>query len=161
VLDSDVPWIPTVSRPRPDAVIHHIDVDPLKQQMPLWHIPARQVFRADVALALRQINAAFDARSIERAMVAERTEHYATLHRGRAAGLDPRERPSDGMITPELLTASVRRHLDDGCVVLNEGITSYHTICNHLRLSRPGAMLASGGGSLGWNGGAAIGAKLA
>src|SRR5205807_3434177 len=31
----------------------------------------------------------------------------------------------------------------------------------HLRMVRPGSMIASGGGSLGWNGGAAIGAKLA
>ncbi|HZV21334.1 MAG TPA: thiamine pyrophosphate-dependent enzyme, partial [Hyphomicrobiales bacterium] len=35
------------------------------------------------------------------------------------------------------------------------------TIFDHLRLNRPGSIFTSGGGSLGWNGGAAIGAKLA
>jgi acetolactate synthase I/II/III large subunit len=52
-------------------------------------------------------------------------------------------------------------HVDDDTIVLNEGITNYPTIANHMRMSRPGSMLASGAGSLGWNGGAAIGAKMA
>ena len=43
----------------------------------------------------------------------------------------------------------------------NEGITNYPTICDHIAKSTAGTMFASGGGSLGWNGGAAIGAKLA
>src|SRR6202035_1117180 len=34
VVDSEVPWIPVVSRPRADAAIFHIDTDPLKEQMP-------------------------------------------------------------------------------------------------------------------------------
>ena len=50
VIDSDVPWIPVVSRPRADAAIFHIDVDPLKQAMPLWYIGARQVWRAEAAI---------------------------------------------------------------------------------------------------------------
>ena len=45
--------------------------------------------------------------------------------------------------------------------MLNEGITNYPTIFDHLAMSRPGSIFASGGGSLGWSGGAAIGAKLA
>ena len=46
--------------------IFHIDVDPLKQQMPLWYIAAKRSFRADAATALRQLNAALDARSRQR-----------------------------------------------------------------------------------------------
>jgi acetolactate synthase-1/2/3 large subunit len=72
-----------------------------------------------------------------------------------------REKPKGDGITPALLTASVRRHLDDDTIVLNEGITNYRTICDHLGATRPGSMITSGGGSLGWNGGAAIGVKLA
>jgi acetolactate synthase-1/2/3 large subunit len=45
--------------------------------------------------------------------------------------------------------------------VLNEGISNYTVIIDHLMSSYPGSMITSGGGSLGWNGGAAIGAKLA
>ena len=161
VIDSDVPWIPVVSRPRPDAAVYHIDVDPLKQQMPLWHIPARRTFRADAATALRQLDRHAAAMPLDAAAVAERTAHYAQLHDQRRRALAARERPAGDAITPEYLTACVRRHVDANTTVLSEGISSYHTICDHLGLTRPGSLLASGGGSLGWHGGAAIGVKLA
>ncbi|HWG05555.1 MAG TPA: thiamine pyrophosphate-binding protein, partial [Beijerinckiaceae bacterium] len=40
VVDSDVPWIPTVSKPSDGGEIAIIDVDPLKQSTPLWSIKA-------------------------------------------------------------------------------------------------------------------------
>jgi acetolactate synthase-1/2/3 large subunit len=161
VIDSDIPWIPTVSRPARDAVIYHIDVDPLKQQTPLWHIPARRTYRADAATALDQLDQHVAGARIDEIAVAARKAHYAELHEQRRAALVARERPAGDAITPEYLTACVRRHVDASTIVLNEGITSYHTICDHLGLSRPGGMLTSGGSSLGWHGGAAIGVKLA
>ena len=45
--------------------------------------------------------------------------------------------------------------------MLNEGITNYPTIWDHIGAGKPGTMFTSGGSSLGWNGGAAIGMKLA
>ena len=41
ILDSDVPWIPVLSRPSKTAKVYHIDVDPLKERRPLWYIPAQ------------------------------------------------------------------------------------------------------------------------
>jgi len=164
VIDSDVPWIPTVSRPRADARIFHIDIDPLKQQMPLWHIPARQSFRADAALALRQMNEWVDGASVDPATLEERAAHYGGLHEERRRALLARERPAGDQITPAYLTSRIREHIggiDGEAIVLSEGITNYGTIADHLFPTRPGSLLASGGGSLGWNGGAAIGVKLA
>jgi acetolactate synthase-1/2/3 large subunit len=161
VVDSDVPWIPLVNPPRRDAVIYHLDVDPLKQQMPLWHIPARRAFRADAATALAQIDAhAASGGALDPAAVAERTAHYAALHDQRQRALRTREQPTGDAITPEYLTACVRQLVDDRTIVLNEGISAYQAICDHLGATRPGSMFASGGSSLGWSGGAAIGAKL-
>lgn len=40
VLDCDVPWIPTQCKPRKDTLIFQIDVDALKQQMPVHYIYA-------------------------------------------------------------------------------------------------------------------------
>ena len=45
--------------------------------------------------------------------------------------------------------------------MINEGITNFPAICDHMAREKPGTMFTSGGGSLGWNGGAAIGMKLA
>ncbi|KMO17776.1 thiamine pyrophosphate-requiring protein [Methylobacterium platani] len=162
VVDSDVPWIPTVSRPADDARIFHIDVDPLKDQMPLWHIPAEGVFRADAETALTQLAEWFDVHPPEAAAVEARTRHYAELHTARDRDLRRLEAPSpDGAVTAEHLIARLRALAGDGTLYVNEGISHYHTVFDHLALDRPGTIFTSGGGSLGWNGGAAIGIKLA
>jgi acetolactate synthase I/II/III large subunit len=161
VIDSDVPWIPTVSRPPNHARIYHIDVDPLKQSMPLWYIGAHRAFQADAATVLKQMNAHLDRRAPNEAAAERRRTHFAARHRDRLAKLAREEQAMEGVITPEFLTACVRRQIDDKTIVINEGITNYSVICDHLGRTRPGSLYASGGGSLGWNGGAAIGAKLA
>ncbi len=159
VIDSDVPWVPLVNKPAAGAKIHHIDVDVLKRQMPLWYIGAGAAFQADAATALRQLNAAFEARPIDAARRAAREAHWAGLHDARKERLAKLEHSE--ALTGETLTACVRGLVDADAIVLNEGISHYHTIVDHLGLDRPGGLIASGGSSLGWNGGAAIGAKLA
>src|SRR5262249_3038440 len=161
VIDSDVPWIPTVNKPRGDAVIYQIDVDPLKDQMPLWQIPARRVFRADAATALSQINERLDAARIDEESVKTRRASYARWSEARRQKVLHDERFEGEVITPAYLTACVRRHIDQDTIVLNEGITNHGTIIDHLGEIRPGQMLASGGGSLGWNGGAGHRGKAA
>jgi acetolactate synthase-1/2/3 large subunit len=161
VLDSDVPWIPVVNKPRADAAIFHIDIDPLKQQMPLWYIGARRAFRADAQMALRQLNVHLDTVTVDSAQVRERTAHYTARHQARAKALAALEQPAGDTITSEYLTSRIRQHVDADTVVLSEGISNYPTIINHLRLNSPASLYTSGGGSLGWNGGAAIGMKLA
>jgi acetolactate synthase-1/2/3 large subunit len=159
VVDSDVPWIPTVSRPAAGAVIFHIDVDPLKQQMPLWYIGAQGSFKADALTALQQLTAAL---AVEAEVLAERTAHYAKAHAAREVALLALETPgTDDAIKGEYVVACLRRVLDDDTIIISEGISHYHTIGDHLHLKRPGSLFTSGGGSLGYHGGAAIGAKLA
>ncbi|WP_370194729.1 MULTISPECIES: thiamine pyrophosphate-requiring protein [Aurantimonas] len=161
VIDSDVPWIPTISRPAADATIIHLDVDPLKEAMPLWYIGARHAFRTDAATALAQLNAELGARQPAPEIVDRRSRHHAAASAARREGLVALEAGAPDAITPEFATACVRRHIDADTIVLNEGITNYPVIFNHMRMTAPGSIFTSGGGSLGWNGGAAIGAKLA
>jgi acetolactate synthase I/II/III large subunit len=161
VLDCDVPWMPIHDRPRTDAKIIHIDSDPLKEQMPLWYIPAHRVYQADTAVTLSQINARLASAGVDRAAVAARLERCRVHHSRRERALLEREQPDAAVITPAYLTARLREHLDADCVVLNEGITNYTVIHDHLRSTLPGSVYRSGGSSLGWGGGAAIGMKLA
>jgi len=162
VLDSDVPWIPTVSRPAENALIFHIDVDPLKEQMQLWHIPSECAFRADAQTAISQINTYFENYSVDATRVDQRRAHYSAQHEARRRRLQELEQlPQNDGITSEYLVACVRRHIDENAIVINESVSEFHTVFNHLALSRPGSIFTSGGGSLGWNGGAAVGAKLA
>jgi acetolactate synthase I/II/III large subunit len=161
VIDSDVPWIPLINRPSDSAQIIHIDVDPLKQQMPLWYIHAQQVFRADATTALRQLSTHLETMRLDPRTVAERRDHYARRHAERKAELERLEHPRSNELTPEYLTACVRDAIGPEGIVLSEGVTNFATISAHCGRTLPGTFFSAGGGSLGWNGGAAIGAKLA
>ncbi|MGW9307534.1 thiamine pyrophosphate-requiring protein [Saccharomonospora azurea] len=160
VLGSDVPWIPTKNRPNAQARVFVVDEDPLKDQMPLWHVPAELFAKADLGIAVRQVR----DRVAERAdadAVARRRDRAAAEHERLFAERALRESPDGDTITPEYLVACVREAIDDDTLVLTEAITQYPTVSWHLRRNRPGSLLGSGGGSLGWAIGAALGAKLA
>src|SRR6185437_10054279 len=138
VVDSDVPWIPTVSRPSKRAAIAIIDVDPLKESTPLWSIRARQCYRADTATAFAQLNARLDRLDIDEAAAGRRRRHYAEQSEARNAELARLEAPKGDVITPEYLTACVRRAVGPEAIVLNEGITNYPAISDHMAREKPG-----------------------
>ena len=163
VVDSDVPWIHASSRPGPGAAIYAVDIDPLKPHMSMWHIPARRFAVADSKVALEQIaRLVRDEYLAEPGVVETRRAEIAAANAERRAALDALEQPEAGVITPRYLTAMVRDLLrGTDALVLTEAITNYQIVAEHLRASRPGSLIGSGGGSLGWAGGGAVGAKLA
>lgn len=161
VLDSDVPWIKTVNKPSQDAIIYHIDIDPIKEHMPLWYIPSKRYFGADTEIALKQLYDYVSNQPINNKFIKQRYEKITRIHNKIKAELRENEQLNDDVITAEYLTACVREIVDDNTIVINEGISNYETIYKHIQATKPGAILGSGAGSLGWNGGAAIGAKLA
>jgi acetolactate synthase I/II/III large subunit len=162
-VDSDVPWIHVTNRPSPQAAIYCIDVDPLKYQMPMWHVPARLFAAANSRVALRQIHDVVrDQGLADPEAVAARRAGVAAVNDAQRAEWEALEQPADGVITPEYLTACVREAIaGEDALVLSEAVTSFQVVARHLRLARPGSLLSSGGGSLGWAGGGAVGAKLA
>jgi acetolactate synthase I/II/III large subunit len=163
VAGSDVPWIPATNRPASGTRIYVLDADPVKEQMTLWHVPAARYARADLAIALRQVAAA--VRRLggpDQAVTQARAERLAATHQAQRAEWAAREQPGpDGTITPAYLVACVRDAIGPDALVLTEAVTNYQVVSEHLRPSRPGSLLGSGGSSLGWSGGAAVGAKLA
>ena len=162
-IDCDVPWIPVTSKPARDAEIYCVDIDPLKTEMAMWHIPARRFAAADSRLALPQIAAFIRENDLADATVVDQRRADVTArHNLQRAERDQREVPDNGAITPHYLAACVRDALaDDDPLFLSEAITNFEIVAEHLRVNRPGGYLASGGGSLGWAGGGAGGAKLA
>jgi len=160
VLDSDVPWIPLLNRPSASAHILHIDIDPLKEQMPLWYLRAARAWRADAATALKQINAALDTLRVDQGVVRDRAAQLAARHQSLLAERVKLEQPG-AELTAEYVTAQVREAIGEDALVISEAVTNFHVVTNHAGRRKPGTYFVSGGGSLGWNGGAAIGAKLA
>jgi acetolactate synthase I/II/III large subunit len=163
VAGSDVPWIPATNRPPDGARIFVLDADPVKEQMTLWHVPAARYARADLAIALRQVADAIRRQGgPDRAATQARAQRLAATHRAQRAEWAAREQPGpDGTITPAYLAGCVRDAIGPDALVLTEAVTNYQLVSEHLRASRPGSLLGSGGSSLGWSGGAAVGAKLA
>ena len=66
-------------------------------------------------------------------------------------------------ITTEWLGYSLGQFQRDApdCVFVDESLTSHAAVWNHLDTDEPGTMFGSGGSSLGWGLGAALGIKLA
>jgi acetolactate synthase-1/2/3 large subunit len=167
VLDSDVPYIPTQVRPRPDATIVQIDLDPVKERIPLWSFPLTMAVRADSAGALELIaGRAADLLTDEtRQRIAIRRAELASRHDERRAARRAAALAARGArpITTEWLGYCIGQFQRDApdCVFVDESLTSHAAIWNHLDTDEPETMFGSGGSSLGWGLGAALGIKLA
>lgn len=162
ILDSDVPWIPLVNKPSSDCKIYYVDIDPLKESTPLWYIPSKRFIQADSHTALQQINGWLEQASIKASVVEQRFTKYKKVHdKQRQLWKKESQMKKQNVITAEFLIATLNDVIDDDTIILNEAITNYENVCKHLGRSVPGTYFASGASSLGWNGGAAIGVKLA
>jgi acetolactate synthase-1/2/3 large subunit len=160
VIDSDVPWLPAITKFPKDSRLFYLDIDPVKDTIPLWNYPAEMFIRADSLTALRQLNVALDGVTLDENAIAERRVRLEKKHvaikeywKNTAA--------SGEKITPQYLVATLAEVFDEDTIFLNETITNTAVVENLLPRSRPGTRHHSLGSSLGWFGGAAIGMKLA
>ncbi|WYZ41016.1 hypothetical protein EsH8_IV_001357 [Colletotrichum jinshuiense] len=169
VIDCDVTWIPTQCRPRTGAKIIHIDVDPLKQNMPLYYIPAFRRYRADSETALRQLNA-YIARHADYSILSKQepfVSRWAALEESRKACIKELDclaaPPADHSLYPttHYLASRLRSLCPEDTVWTIEAVTNAMPIYNQLRVDKPGHLINCGGGGLGWSGGATLGVKLA
>jgi acetolactate synthase-1/2/3 large subunit len=167
VLDSDVPYIPTQVTPRPGATVIQIDLDPIKERIPLWSFPLTLAVRADTGRALDLV-ATYAAELLtedQKQRIELRRRDLTARHDGRRAARNAlalsagESRP----ITTEWLGYCIARFQRDAveCVFVDESLTSHAAIWNHLDTDEPETMFGSGGSSLGWGLGAALGIKLA
>ena len=162
VIDCDVPWIPAQTGPKKSCRVFYIDVDPIKEHIPTWYIKAERFMRADSYTALRQLNEEIeqDPGIFDKALIETRRQRVKDIHKR----LQDEWVYSSGdveHISPEFLTMCIQDVIDDDTIILNETI-SHHAIAERmLTRKKPGTIFTSGGSSLGWHGGAAIGMKLA
>lgn len=162
-IDSDIPWIPLHNKPGKECTVYYIDVDPLKEKTPLWYIPCKSFCKADSFVALQQLNMHLETiHTIDENAVNNRYRYYSQIHNEQREEWRRLEQLNNSrIITPQYLTACIREVIDEDTIVLTESITNYETVCRHLPRNKPGTLFGSGASSLGWHGGAAIGAKLA
>jgi thiamine pyrophosphate-dependent acetolactate synthase large subunit-like protein len=181
VLDADVPWIPAVQPPSQDARVFVVDSgDPLKtiSAVGQWHVDTEMICNADVVLALEGITeAALNANqstSGDTSLIEQRKTELVAEHDQWVSLLNELENTwaldlKDERATLPNILGVLRRTIErqtpsrslQNTLVLNEGITNYAVVWNHMRPEAAGGHITSGGASLGWSLAAAIGANLA
>jgi acetolactate synthase-1/2/3 large subunit len=145
VMECDVPWMPAVRAPSPEARVVHIGEDPAFLRYPM------RSFRSDLSISagarpvLEALEAALRARD------ARRDDAW-----GRRPTTPPvTEAPH---ITPEYLSRCIGEMAGPDGIIVNE----YQLRPGQCARTEPGTYFAiSPAGGLGWSVGAALGAKLA
>ncbi|CAL1713751.1 unnamed protein product [Somion occarium] len=174
ILDTDVPWIDTNDNaPKQGARVFVVDPDPLKQGMGWSHVDAELICRADAEVALNQLYEAVQAPSMEDtrdfSAIAERAvqlkgmhdeyiSRLETLETSLAAG--PISSVANILATLRQATIDLTPSQGQKTLWINEAISNYPAVFDHVRPDVPGSMICSGGTSLGYALGAAIGAQL-
>ncbi|PYH94203.1 acetolactate synthase [Aspergillus ellipticus CBS 707.79] len=171
VADCDVPWIPTLCRPSPTAKIIHVDVDPLKQQIPVFYIPSMATYRAGSATAVKQLNQYISTHPALQQTIRS-PENLARGQHREAQFLQARQAiaalatlpPSAGPaspINPSYMMRQIRQTCPADTIWAIESVTLTGIVADQIAPTAPKSWINCGGGGLGWSGGGALGIKLA
>jgi hypothetical protein len=103
------------------AKIFHIDVDPLKEQMPLFYIAAQRRYKADAETALTQILEAIEGTKIDTAAAKSRLQYLSERHKKRIERLDKLEvLGATGAITTPMLMGIFRKTVPKQSTIMLE-----------------------------------------
>ncbi|KAF2201962.1 thiamine diphosphate-binding protein [Delitschia confertaspora ATCC 74209] len=165
VLDCDVPWIPTQCKPKDTAKIFHIDVDPLKQQMPVFYLNALKRYRADSHTSLQQLNEHLSTNHSEKLTSDFFSDRWTALqksHEQRLQSIAAEAKTDEkGHFGTPYVAADLKKACPADTVWVIEAVTQTAFVADQLQATLPGSWINCGGGGLGWSGGAALGIKLA
>ncbi|HKA09333.1 MAG TPA: thiamine pyrophosphate-requiring protein [Candidatus Dormibacteraeota bacterium] len=162
LLDVEVPWVPALAAPPPEARVLQIDMDCAKPAMPLWSFPVELGMTADTQLALPQLEEALCRLATpERAQVwaARRRQveaELAEVHAGwlrRSASPEPTD-------APDAMLAALDRALPEDALLVEEAVTNRPAAARQVHRG-PARYFQTGAPALGWAIGAAVGIKLA
>lgn len=165
LLDIDVPWLPKFVQPEAQTWWAHVDVDPIKQDYPMWGFATDLRVQADAGTVLRQVaamvreraNAGFHERAARR-MQALRA---ASAQRQNAWAQVASKPGQVDAIAPAWFCAALGRALAPQDIVINEAVRNSPAVMQQIPRSEPMSFFGGAGGGLGYSGGMALGAKLA
>ncbi|KAF2650782.1 thiamine diphosphate-binding protein [Lophiostoma macrostomum CBS 122681] len=165
VIDCDVPWINTQCHPKEGAKVFHIDVDPLKQQMPVYYIKALQRYRADSFTSLSQLNDYISStlkEKISSNLFSERWSALQESHKKKLEVIASEAKVDDkGHFGTPYLAQQLKTLCPNDTIWAIEAVTQTAFVADQLQATLPGSWINCGGGGLGWSGGGALGIKLA
>lgn len=166
VIDCDVPWINAQCHPSKLAKVFHIDVDPLKQQMPIFYLAAEARYRADSFTAISQLTNYISSSELSQRLKEPSFikkwdtlgEAYQSLLKSIEILAAPKE---DGSFGTGYLCRVLRKTLPKDTIWVIEAVTNTGFVADNIQATIPGSWINCGGGGLGWSGGGSLGIKLA
>ena len=141
LVDCDVPWIPSIAKPRADARIISIDQDPLKANMPMHLFPSDILIQAASSEAVPALT--FEVRkkmgASETAAATERRNALEEAGRQRRQALttDADAASSATPILPQWLAHCIGEALGDSDLVLDETVTNADYVSAYIQRSQP------------------------
>jgi acetolactate synthase-1/2/3 large subunit len=142
-----------------------VDIDALKQDIPIWGFPVDLAIQADSSIACAALAEEIERRlrpadrtRIEARRRAVTAEHQAQRSNWRQRAVDLAARTP---IAPEWAAYCLSEIVDEDTVIVSEAVTNNPVLWGYLPLDTPGTYYQSLGSGLGWGLGAALGARLA
>ena len=166
-VDTDLLYLPSQTQLAPGATVIQVDRDPMKEDHVFWNYPIDLRLTARPAYALRQLAAclAETMTASQRMRAAERRARIGDEVEGarRRAVERARSKAKTNPLDGEWVVWNLKQLLPDPdkTIILDEAMSNRTWARTHLSTGAPGTYLSSGGASLGWAPGAAIGVKLA
>jgi thiamine pyrophosphate-dependent acetolactate synthase large subunit-like protein len=163
---ADVPWINTQRHPSKSAKIFHIDVDPLKQQMPVFYLAAVARYRADSFTSITQLTKHIQSsklsKQLDTQIFSQKWEALAEAHSKRIAIIAEAAKPdAEGSFGTGHLCHVLRKIVPKDSIFAIEAVTNTGFVADNIQATLPGSWINCGGGGLGWSGGGSLGIKLA
>jgi acetolactate synthase-1/2/3 large subunit len=155
---TDVPWLPSQGGPPDDVRVIQIDPNPTKGEFPHWNFRVDRTIVAEPGPTL----AASASRLSEGAGGDDRKVWAEAAYGWREDAADTLQTDHRaGNLSPAVLSATLDDWIDESTVVVEDVVTNRNAVLTHLELTTPGTYYGSGGGGLGWAGGAGVGVKMA
>jgi acetolactate synthase-1/2/3 large subunit len=166
LIDVDVPWIPRFVKPKDDATIIQLDLDPIVQHIPWWGFKVDLPIRGDSARTLPRLTGIakrmVDSGLVDKQLLAQRLlnvrkDHEVALKSSMDEAYAHRK---DKPIDPRWLSYCINQVKTDNAIIFSETVTS--PFVDYVEFTEPGTIFrGTPFGSLGWSFGAGLGAKLA
>ena len=160
LIDRDIPYIPRQTKPRPDAKIIHISIDPIKLDIPLWVFPGDLFIHADSRKALPALTEIL-RKKITPPQRVRLNDRFRKIEAENKQGREQQHAASAAKATQKPISAQWLGH----CLgeIVDEDMILVHEMAGAAEIERtkPGTVFGSGGSSLGFGLGGALGVKLA